>query len=65
MLGCIEMLRSGTTCFADHYFQMDNMAKAVEGTDLRAALAEAILDFGDRSRGEELAKDGVKNAKAE
>lgn len=58
MLGCIEMLRSGTTCFADHYFQMDNVAKAVESTGLRAALAEAILDFGDRSRGEELVKKG-------
>jgi 5-methylthioadenosine/S-adenosylhomocysteine deaminase len=58
LLGCVEMLKSGTTCFADHYFQMDNVARAIKRTGIRGALAEAVLDFGDRKRGEELLKEG-------
>jgi 5-methylthioadenosine/S-adenosylhomocysteine deaminase len=58
LLGCVEMLKSGTTCFADHYFQMDNVAKAVKETGIRGALAEAVLDFGDSKRGGELLKEG-------
>lgn len=58
MLGCMEMLLSGTTCFADHYFQMDNVAEAVSETGVRGALAEAILDFGDESKGSDLADKG-------
>jgi 5-methylthioadenosine/S-adenosylhomocysteine deaminase len=57
-LGCVEMLKSGTTCFADHYFQMENVAKAVKETGIRGVLAEAVLDFGDRARGAELLKKG-------
>jgi 5-methylthioadenosine/S-adenosylhomocysteine deaminase len=62
-LACVEMLRSGTTCFADHYFKMDQVAAAVEETGIRGALAEAILEFGDESKGEDLAREGRRFAR--
>ncbi|MEM0117078.1 MAG: amidohydrolase [Conexivisphaerales archaeon] len=62
MLGCLEMLKSGTTCFADHYFHMHNVARAVNETGIRGALAEAILEFGDEEKGRELVRQGEKFA---
>ena len=44
LLGCLEMIKSGTTCFADHYFFMERAAAAVETSGLRAALAQAIIE---------------------
>ncbi len=40
-----EMLRSGTTCFADMYFYQDTAAKVVQETGIRAALGGAVLEF--------------------
>lgn len=39
LLGCLEMIKSGTICFADMYFNEGAVAKAVEETGLRAVLA--------------------------
>ena len=44
LLGCLEMIKSGTTCFADTYFQEGMVAKAVQESGLRAVLAEGILE---------------------
>lgn len=44
MLGCLEMIRTGTTCFADHYFFMDQVSEAVKRTGIRGVLAQAIFD---------------------
>lgn len=44
-LACAEMLRSGTTCFADMYFYQDTAAKVVRSTGMRAALGGAVLEF--------------------
>jgi 5-methylthioadenosine/S-adenosylhomocysteine deaminase len=49
LLGCLEMLKSGTTCFADMYFHEDMVAKAVSESGLRAVLAEGIIEAGDRA----------------
>jgi len=46
MLGCLEMIKSGTTCFADHYFFMDAVVDAVKSSSIRAALAQAIIEEG-------------------
>ena len=35
LLGCLEMIKSGTTCFADMYFHEDMIAKATEKSGLR------------------------------
>ncbi|MDY3982594.1 MAG: amidohydrolase [Veillonellaceae bacterium] len=41
-LGIAEMLRSGTTCFSDMYFFMDQTAKAVDETGIRAVLSRGL-----------------------
>ncbi len=46
MLGCAEMIRSGTTCFADMYFFMDEVARAVGESGMRASLSYGMFDLG-------------------
>lgn len=41
-LGIAEMLRSGTTTFSDMYFFMDETAKAVQETGIRAVLSRGL-----------------------
>lgn len=43
-LGCLEMIRSGTTTFVDLYYAEDVIAKATEEMGLRAILCWAVLD---------------------
>ena len=38
----LEMLETGTTCFADMYFEMDRVADAALGAGMRAALCRGI-----------------------
>lgn len=46
LLGLVEMIEGGVTTVADHYFFMDQAARAVEQAGTRAALGWAV--FGDR-----------------
>jgi len=46
MLAIIEMIKSGTTCFADMYFFMDDVARAVEQAGMRAVLARGMVGVG-------------------
>jgi len=46
LLGLVEMIESGVTTVADHYFFMDRAAEAVTQIGSRAALGWAV--FGDR-----------------
>ena len=43
MLCILEMIKSGTTTFADMYFFMDDVAKAVEQTGIRACLSRGMV----------------------
>lgn len=43
LLACIEMIKSGTTTFNDMYFLMENVAKAVKETKIRAMLGRCIM----------------------
>ncbi|MDR2846244.1 MAG: amidohydrolase family protein [Candidatus Methanoplasma sp.] len=43
-LGCMEMMRSGTTTFVDMYYSEDIIAKAVKETGLRGVLCWCVLD---------------------
>ncbi|MEM3550637.1 MAG: amidohydrolase [Candidatus Bathyarchaeia archaeon] len=52
LLGCLEMIKSGTTCFADMYFYEEAVARAVFESGLRAVLAEGIIESGNRALGE-------------
>ena len=44
-LATAEMIRSGTTCFADMYFYHDVAARAALKSGMRAALGGAVLEF--------------------
>ncbi|MDD3365479.1 MAG: amidohydrolase [Syntrophomonas sp.] len=46
MLAIVEMLKSGTTCFADMYYFMDDVARAVEKSGIRAILARGMVGIG-------------------
>jgi 5-methylthioadenosine/S-adenosylhomocysteine deaminase len=46
LLGLVEMIEGGVTTVSDHYFFMDQAARAVEEAGTRAALGWAV--FGDR-----------------
>ncbi len=44
-LACLEMIRSGTTCFVDMYYFEDDIADVTEAAGLRAILGQTIIDF--------------------
>ena len=49
MLAIVEMIKSGTTTFADMYFYMDEVAKAVESSGIRACLSRGMVGVGPQS----------------
>ena len=55
-VACAEMIRTGTTTFADQYFYMDQIIPVVERSGMRAALAYGVVELGDpAARQQELA----------
>ena len=44
-LAIAEMLRGGTTTFNDMYYYIDEMAKVVDKTGIRAILSKSLIDF--------------------
>lgn len=51
MLGITEMIKSGTTCFADMYLHMDEVARAVEESGIRANLSKGPITSSVRGAG--------------
>ncbi|MDG1953076.1 MAG: TRZ/ATZ family hydrolase [Gammaproteobacteria bacterium] len=45
LLAIAEMIKSGTTCFADMYFFPDAVAESANKAKIRAQLASPIMDF--------------------
>ena len=45
LLACAEMILSGTTTFADGYFCMDGVVKAVDQSGMRGLLCQGVVDF--------------------
>ncbi len=45
LLGAMEMVKSGTTCFVDMYFYCRDIARAVEDIGMRGFLGSGIFDF--------------------
>jgi len=55
-VSCAEMIRTGTTTFADQYFFMDQVFPVVRRSGMRAALAYGIVELGNpEARERELA----------
>lgn len=52
-LACLEMIRSGTTCFNDMYWHFHGTARAVEEMGLRAVLSSVFIDFNDEAKAKE------------
>ncbi|MEW8959056.1 MAG: amidohydrolase [Moorella sp. (in: firmicutes)] len=50
-LALLEMIRSGTTTFADMYFNMDAVAEAVVEAGLRACLSQGLIGLQDGDGG--------------
>lgn len=44
-LAALEMIRSGTTTFADMYYFEDDIAQAVKAVGLRAVLGQTVIQF--------------------
>ncbi|WP_372798394.1 amidohydrolase [Pontiella sp.] len=49
-LACLEMIKSGTTCFNDMYWYYHGVARAVEEMGLRATLSSVFIDLNDAER---------------
>jgi 5-methylthioadenosine/S-adenosylhomocysteine deaminase len=50
LLGCAEMIMSGTTTFMDMYFHLEDVARAVDESGLRAFLSYGIIDLFDPAK---------------
>ena len=59
LLGCLEMIKTGTTTFADMYYHEDQVAKAVEKAGLRAVLTQGTIEVGDPKMGEKTLKNSI------
>lgn len=58
MVGIAEMIASGTTTFNDHYFMMEEVARAVQETGMRADLAAGILENRNKKKGQRELAEG-------
>lgn len=45
-MGITQMLLSGTTCFLDMYFYLDDIARAVSEMGIRAVISQSLMDVG-------------------
>ncbi len=63
-LAALEMIRTGTTAFADMYFEMDRVAEAVADSGLRARLGYGIITEGkDDAAAREEVETGIRFAR--
>jgi len=61
LLGCLEMIASGTTCLADGYFFKDETVRAIHESGLRALIAQGVMDYS--APGVEDPKENLKVAR--
>ncbi|MCX8129947.1 MAG: amidohydrolase [Clostridia bacterium] len=50
MLGITEMIKSGTTCFADMYLHMDEVVRAVQESGIRANISRGPIQSSVRTK---------------
>ncbi len=61
MLCILEMIKSGTTCFADMYFFMEEVARAVKDSGIRANLSRGLIAFNNGEKALEESLDFIEN----
>ncbi|PTX59946.1 5-methylthioadenosine/S-adenosylhomocysteine deaminase [Melghirimyces profundicolus] len=59
-LAVIEMIRGGTTCFADMYDHMEEVARVVEETGIRASLCRGVIGLGNEAEREAKRRESVR-----
>jgi len=62
LAGCLEMIKNGVTGFANHFSHMDQVARAVQETGIRAGLSRTMLDRGEASAADHELEEGVRFA---
>lgn len=62
LAGCLEMIKNGVTGFANHFSHMDQVARAVEETGIRAGLSRTMLDREEPGAAEREVEEGVRFA---
>ena len=60
-LACIEMIRTGTTCFWDMYWHAHATARAVEDAGVRAVTAAPLIDDSDPDKSERACADAERS----
>ena len=60
-LACIEMIRTGTTCFWDAYWHAQATARAVEDAGIRAVAAAPLIDDGNPAKSERACADAERS----
>lgn len=63
LLGCLEMIKSGTTTFNDMYFFLDEVARSINESGMRGVISHAMFDFGDEGKTEAALRHGEENIK--
>ena len=59
LLGCLEMIKTGTTTFVDMYYHEEHVAKAVEKAGLRTVLTQGTIEGDDPKIGERILKNSI------
>lgn len=59
LAGCLEMIKSGVTGFANHFSHMDEVARATEQAGMRAGLSRTLLDKCDEQVAEQEIDEGL------
>lgn len=56
-LACVEMIKTGTTCFNDQYWMIDTAVKAISEMGLRSLNPYVFLDLFDQAKADNLKKE--------
>ena len=64
LLGCLEMIKFGTTSFCDMYFHMDSIKKAVLESGVRGYLSYGMIDNYNFEKGESEIKKTIEFIKS-
>jgi 5-methylthioadenosine/S-adenosylhomocysteine deaminase len=60
-LACLEMIKTGTTCFNDQYWFLPEAVRATDEMGMRSLQSFVILDLMDESRSEKIIEDCYKS----